>query len=258
MKFARRLMPLAPLVVALIAGPAGAQTIGQIEEVRQSAFATPPASTRVRVAVRYAVVPNELLETARDSAAAVRFRDDTVFRLGPDSQAKLDQFVYDPNASAGQMVLSLGRGGFRFISGRMPKEGVRLVTPNAIIGIRGTDFVVLVRLVAASASAPAGASTTVVTCDGQVTIAGAGGGAVVNAGQSATLGAGQASPSVSDGALCDRALFMGALGLDGAIAAPAPGGPPMDAILGLPVFVAPIFQPPPPPPVMPPPPPKIN
>ena len=74
----------------------------------------------------------------------VEFLDKTVLTLGPDARLIIDTFVYDPKSGAGTSVYKLTVGTFRFISGKMNHANVRIVTPSAIIGIRGSDAVITV------------------------------------------------------------------------------------------------------------------
>jgi hypothetical protein len=140
--------PLLALVVlaAGAAGPVAAagQDIGTVREVHATAYRTPPAGSRAVVALRAGVVQNERIETLTDAAVGMRFIDDTTFRVGPDSNVILDNYVFNPTSTAGQVAISLARGSMRFITGRMAKDGVRVVTPSVAIGVRGTDFAVLV------------------------------------------------------------------------------------------------------------------
>jgi hypothetical protein len=44
------------------------------------------------------------------------------------------------------MVISLSVGAFRFVSGNMPKGGITIQTPSTVIGVRGTELLILVAL----------------------------------------------------------------------------------------------------------------
>jgi hypothetical protein len=128
------------------AGPSRAQApsaeIGDVRRVLIWAFGTPPTAARRNLYERSKVVANEAVETVENGALHLRFRDGTEFRLGPASRAILDTFVYNPDTNNGEMALSLVRGTFRYISGRMNKQNIRLLTPSAAIGLRGTDIFV--------------------------------------------------------------------------------------------------------------------
>ena len=129
----------------IAAAPAAAQSsapIGSVERVVVWSYGTAPGAAVRDLHERQPVVANDTVETVPNGALHLRFADDTSFRLGPQSKAVLDQFVYDPARGTGEMTIALGRGVFRFVSGRMDKTGYRLVTPTGTIGVRGTDLVI--------------------------------------------------------------------------------------------------------------------
>lgn len=175
------------ILVLLMPGPALAE-IGAVKVVKNSAWGTPPAQARKSLFVPDAVVANERVETAPQGALHLKFLDDTEFRMGSGSSAVLDQFIYNPSSKTGVFVSSMVKGAFRVITGKMNKNGFRVFTPVAVIGVRGTDFLVTVGLAGI---------TTVSVLSGLVTITPLGGSPMsVAAGQAATVGA-VASPAQS-------------------------------------------------------------
>jgi hypothetical protein len=74
----------------------------------------------------------------------VEFLDKTALTLGPDARLEVDTYVYDPKSGNGQSVFKLAVGIFRFVSGKMVQEHVRIETPSSLIGIRGSDAVIVV------------------------------------------------------------------------------------------------------------------
>ena len=92
----------------------------------------------------------------------------------------------------GDVILSLVKGGLRFISGKMKnKRGYTILTPVAAISVRGTDF-----------KAFYGAAGLVVSVrEGSVEIVPlqAAGGTVVNAGQSASVASAGGTVTLSSG-----------------------------------------------------------
>ena len=145
----RRHAYLLTLAIALAgsadSGPARAETdIGQVQAVVSAAHGTPPERVRRPLYRWDDIFPNEIVETSRDSALHLRFLDQSVFRLGADSRATLDRYVYDPASGSGELTLNLKEGIFRIKTGEMKKEGVRVVTPVAVITVSGTDFIVAV------------------------------------------------------------------------------------------------------------------
>jgi len=83
------------------------------------------------------------VRTVGQSMAQLLFVDNTNLSIGPLSTIRLDSFVYDPNASKGNMVLRAGVGAFRFITGLQDKKSYAIKTEFATIGVRGTEFYLL-------------------------------------------------------------------------------------------------------------------
>ena len=85
--------------------------------------------------------------TGPDSSASVVLRDDTTLVVGPSSRLDLKEFHFDGTTHEGGMLVSLLRGSMRMITGLIGKthpDAVRVETQTAVIGIRGTDFIVQV------------------------------------------------------------------------------------------------------------------
>ncbi|MFN0042592.1 MAG: FecR domain-containing protein, partial [Alphaproteobacteria bacterium] len=129
--------------VCLAGYPSSAQQpagIGAVVAVEPDAFGTPLGSSRRTLANEIPVYANERVETGRKAWIQLRFLDATDFRVGANSLATLDKFVFDPDRKAGELTINATRGVFRFVSGTMNKEGYRIVTPNAVISVRGTEL----------------------------------------------------------------------------------------------------------------------
>jgi hypothetical protein len=83
---------------------------------------------------------NEIIRTGNASSAQLLFVDQTTLLVGAQSEVKLDRFVYDPNRGNGNVVMSAGKGVFRFVSGAQQSKSYQIKTPVATIGVRGTVF----------------------------------------------------------------------------------------------------------------------
>jgi hypothetical protein len=86
------------------------------------------------------VFEDELIETDRTGTGQFEFLDRTRLAVGPASAVKLDRFVYNGNRTAKSLAIELGRGAFRFFSGRSGRGAYRIRTVTATIGVRGTSF----------------------------------------------------------------------------------------------------------------------
>lgn len=87
---------------------------------------------------------NEVIQTAAESATEITFKDKTTISVGPNSNITLDKFIYDPDPAKSKMVMSLGKGVFRFVTGDMPSRSYEFKTPVSTLAVRGTTFTVVV------------------------------------------------------------------------------------------------------------------
>lgn len=87
---------------------------------------------------------NDTVITGSRARVQIRFVDGTLFHLKKDSELRIDAYRHDPdNAGNNTSFFSLLKGGFRTITGlisRLHKNGYRVRTSIATIGIRGTDY----------------------------------------------------------------------------------------------------------------------
>jgi len=87
---------------------------------------------------------NEIISTSTDSATKVKFADDTLLTVGPDSKVTIDAFVYDPNSKNSKLVVNATLGVARFVTGKMSSAAYKIKTPTTTIGVRGTVLTVTV------------------------------------------------------------------------------------------------------------------
>lgn len=77
----------------------------------------------------------------------IDFIDDTRVDITEHSRLIIDDFVYDPASQEGSLSLKAGLGTIRYASGKIAKNSrqrVRIETPSAVVGVRGTDFAMIV------------------------------------------------------------------------------------------------------------------
>ena len=89
------------------------------------------------------------MDTAVTAKGKMRidFVDDTRVDLTDHSRLLIDEFVYDPANDVGSISLKASLGTVRYASGQIAKryqQNVKIRTPSATIGVRGTDFIMLV------------------------------------------------------------------------------------------------------------------
>lgn len=120
------------LHVALVKGVAGSVTV-----IQGSATGNAEAGTRLRVSDR--------IVTAPDATASIVFRDGTMLTLGGGADVHLRDYVFEPKAGRYAFSLYMEQGSAIYESGkigRMAPGSVKVETPQATVGVRGTRFLI--------------------------------------------------------------------------------------------------------------------
>ncbi len=115
------------------------QVEGQVEVVRQGRG---PAAAKVQDGV----ATWDLIQTRANSRAQVRFVDDSVATIAPNSSIVVQEYLYDAPRGTRRAVLKVFRGLAylavdRILTTREPDFIVKTIT--AVLGVRGTRFFVL-------------------------------------------------------------------------------------------------------------------
>jgi len=77
------------------------------------------------------------------------FIDGSAFNLSANARMVLNELVYDPNGTANSSLVNLVQGTISFVAGQVAKTGdMKVGTPVATMGIRGT--IVIVEMAAAN------------------------------------------------------------------------------------------------------------
>jgi hypothetical protein len=135
------------LVVVLFASTASAQqpeAVGRIKLASGAAFLV-RGNSQVPAQAGQLLYQSDLLRTGADGTVGVALKDDTRVALGPSSEIRLDRFSYAPAEGQLALVLRVVRGVAAYVSGRIAKlapDAVRIETPSAILGVRGTTLAV--------------------------------------------------------------------------------------------------------------------
>ena len=88
----------------------------------------------------------DIIRTRPESRMQIKFSDSTTLSLGPNCEIKLDSFVYAPGSRKGQLFLNIGQGITRFVTGSLESRSYKDITPLVTVGVRGTDFELLVEI----------------------------------------------------------------------------------------------------------------
>jgi hypothetical protein len=138
------------MLVFMVATPALAEepsAAGQIKIVSGPAFIM-RGGTLIRAEVGQVVFQADSLQTGAKGRIGVTLKDDTRVSLGPNSEVRLERFVYAPADGGLAIVLKFVRGVAAYVSGRVAKlapDSIRLETPAAIVGVRGTSLAIRIQ-----------------------------------------------------------------------------------------------------------------
>lgn len=141
----RHIVAIAVLALAAT-GLARAEDIGQIK-VSKGMVQLERDGERLPAAVGMGIRQSDILITGADGSAGVTFSDNSLLSTGPNSVLVVDKYTFDSTTHAGQFDASLRKGTLAVVSGKMVKQtpgSMRVRTPAAIMGVRGTEFVVQV------------------------------------------------------------------------------------------------------------------
>ena len=134
------------IATALTATPAAfaGETVGMVKTSKAPAFVVRQGQ-EIPAHIGMPVYAADRLKTGREGALGVALKDDTLISTGPNSNLTVEGFSFNSTTHEGSMLLSVIKGTLSMISGLIVKanpEAARIRTPQATIGIRGTEFIV--------------------------------------------------------------------------------------------------------------------
>lgn len=124
-----------PILLATL--PARAAVIGEASTTKNDVTAQLEEMLR-NLRAGDAVSADERVNTGSNSATVLRFLDGSELKVGASSNVVLDKFIFNPDNSAGNVVINLTKGAMRFATGNSDPRNFTLRTPVATLGIRGT------------------------------------------------------------------------------------------------------------------------
>jgi hypothetical protein len=88
------------------------------------------------------------LDTGKTGQVSLQFPDGQAVAVKSNSRIKINKYQFDPtNASKNKSDITLAKGGLRFIGGQMERvrpEAIHVRTPQANLGVRGTEFLAVI------------------------------------------------------------------------------------------------------------------
>lgn len=139
------LTPMA-LLLLLTAAPALAADAGQIK-VSKGAVHIERAGQRLPAPVGTRVQESDVVVTGAGGSVGIIFADESLLSAGPNSVLAIERFAFDSTTHDGAFETRLQKGTLSAVSGKIAKRAagaMRVRTPSALLGVRGTELVVRV------------------------------------------------------------------------------------------------------------------
>lgn len=142
----RNLLLLVLAVIGFLAVPALAaeshaalvkSVTGEVQVTRQDQTFEAKSGTTLMVSDR--------VTTGRGASAAIVFEDGTLLTLGANADIRVRDYVFQPKDGKFAFSVYLAKGSAIYESGKIGKmspESVKVQTPKATVGVRGTRFLI--------------------------------------------------------------------------------------------------------------------
>ncbi|HVU31411.1 MAG TPA: FecR family protein [Sphingomicrobium sp.] len=135
------------LFLVSLAALAPSPALAEIARVKSSSGTAmiQRGSNQLRAAAGQELLPGDTLVTGKDGRISLTFIDNTRFAVGPNSRVAVSKFEYDRTRQQGAFITQVDRGSLAVVSGKIAKsarDAMKVQTPNSLLGVRGTRFIV--------------------------------------------------------------------------------------------------------------------
>ncbi len=139
----------ATLLVLVLGAPMGVRAADVIGLVKTStgAVSIERDGQKVAAGAGAKLYQSDQVVTGADGAVGMTFIDNSRLSLGANSSLALEKFRFNTTTHEGEFVSSVKKGTLAAVSGKIAKqtpEAMKVRTPSAILGVRGTKFLVSV------------------------------------------------------------------------------------------------------------------
>ena len=138
--------PAQPAAPDATAPAADAQTpeepIGNVATVTGSASVIRNDNT-TPLKVKDDIYLNDVVQTGANAALGITFIDNTTFNLKANTKITIDNYVYEDGGKSNAAIFDVAKGTAAFVAASVAKTGdMKITTPTATLGIRGTTGLV--------------------------------------------------------------------------------------------------------------------
>lgn len=99
----------------------------------------------IKAAQNMKLMQGDVVSTGSGGKVGLILEDDTVISMGSNSRISIESFMFQPSEKKLSLIARFFKGTASFISGQIAKlapDKVRVETPHATVGMRGTHFLV--------------------------------------------------------------------------------------------------------------------
>jgi hypothetical protein len=132
-------------LAVMIALPSWAADEAGLIKVAKGTVTIERNGQKMTVTAGMPVLTGDRVTTGEDGSIGITLRDNTILSAGPKSLLVLNSFTFNEATHDGALDASLKRGTLAVVSGKLAKNSpnsVQFHTPAAILGVRGTEFVI--------------------------------------------------------------------------------------------------------------------
>jgi hypothetical protein len=129
---------------AMPVGAIAAETCGLIKTLTGSARVERGAQL-ITAVVGLPIEPNDRVVTNAGGSVGITLKDDTLLAMGSGSALTVENFAFNQTTLEGNIAVRMTAGALRVVTGLIAKHSppaLKVITPNAVVGVRGTDFIV--------------------------------------------------------------------------------------------------------------------
>jgi hypothetical protein len=118
-------------------------SIGDVASITGNATVTRGNAGRVALKIADVIYVKDALQTDVNSSLGISFDDETTFSLSANTRIVIDAFVYQQGGSGNNALFNVPSGAAAFVASLVAKSGdMKVATPTATLGIRGTTGIV--------------------------------------------------------------------------------------------------------------------
>ena len=134
------------LLGSTVSPQAAPAPVGIVRTVSKEAYIL-RNETPIAAKTNMRIMKGDVIKTGPAGSLGMIFDDDTLISMGPDSEFAVEDFLFSPSEKKLSLVVRMLQGTFSYLSGQISRllpDAVRLETPDATIGTRGTHVLIQV------------------------------------------------------------------------------------------------------------------